>query len=96
MSQFDVFCCVVDLSSSPNDLYLVRKCSKPRGPIRHNVFLLLLLCHLTAQSQPGPSYTGSPMHNKCTPACGQCKGIACQNCLQVDREDFDDAAAADI
>ena len=27
-----------------------------------------------------------------TPACGQCKGIACQNSPQVDREDFDDAA----
>ena len=29
---------------------------------------------------------------QCTPACGQCKGIACQNSPQVDCEDFDDAA----
>ena len=33
---------------------------------------------------------------QCTPACGQCKGIACQNSPQVDREDFDDAADDDI
>ena len=31
-----------------------------------------------------------------TPACGQCKDIACQNSLRVDREDFDDTAFDDI
>ena len=29
---------------------------------------------------------------QCTPACDQCKDSACQNSLQVDHEDFDDAA----
>ena len=33
---------------------------------------------------------------QCTPVCGQCKGIACQNSPQVDREDIDDAADDDI
>ena len=54
------FCSVVDLSSSPNDLYLARKCSRPHGPICHDVFFVSLLA---VQSQPGPSYTGNPIHN---------------------------------
>ena len=46
------------LDIETNDLYLARIWCRPRGLIRHN-----FVVSSAAQSQPGPSYTGNPMHN---------------------------------